>query len=208
MSILNLLTLDPKTLQTYGYTLIFILNIIEGPIVTYIAAFLASQGIFNVFYIFIISLLGNFISDIGAFLLGRFGKNTFLYKYISKPKHHLLKGLKKHLEKNTFISISLIKLINPLAGIGLVYAGTSNISFKKFLPIALIVGIPFALFFTLAGYYSGLAYSSFSHYLKLGQEAIIIILLIFILVWFLYSRFSNYLEKKLKNKINIFLYLF
>ena len=198
MNLLSLLTLDPGTLQTYGYTLIFIINIIEGPIVTYLAAFLASQGFFNVWYIFIISILGNFISDIGAFLLGRFGKNTFLYKHVSKPKHHFTRKLKKHLENNIFISISLIKLIIPLAGVGLVYAGISNISLKRFLPIVLIVGVPFALFFTLLGYYSGLAYNLFLSYLKLSQAAIIIIV-IFILIWFLYNRFSNYLEKRVED---------
>jgi membrane protein DedA with SNARE-associated domain len=202
MSVIGIFSagLSLASLQTYGYPLVFILNVLEGPIVTYFAAFAASLGVFNVFYIFLISLIGNFISDFAAFLIGKVGRKTFLHRLISKPKYVLLNSLKHHFEKNTSFSIGMIKLALPLAAPGLVFAGMSNLSFKKFTPVVLLMGIPFALFFTIAGYYSGIAYLAFANYIKIGEIAILIAAVIFILIWFAYRKFSAYVVKRVEAK--------
>ncbi len=193
------LNLNLPLFQTYGYPLILILNILEGPIVTYFAAFAASIGVFNVYYVFILSLLGNFISDTAVFLLGRFGRKTFLAKFFLKPKYKQLKKLRHHFENNMLISLSIVKLINPIATPGLAFAGMTNVSFKKFLVYVLLAGVPFAVLFTALGYYSGIAYNVFANYLKIGEIAIFIAFIIFILIFFFYKRLSAYMLKYVKS---------
>lgn len=61
------------SLQTYGYILVFGLTVIEGPIVVIIAAFLASQGIFDIYVIAILGWLGDVVGDMLFFFAGRFG---------------------------------------------------------------------------------------------------------------------------------------
>ena len=192
---------SPLTLSligSYGYFLMFILMIIEGPLITYISGFAASMGIFNVYYVFILSLLGNLISDLLWFSFGKFGNKTFLNKYTSNPKYDCILKLKNNLENNTGRCIAIIKCIMPLAGPGLVMAGMSKISFKKFTLWALILGIPFAAIFTIAGYSSGITFSVFSKYLKIGSIAIVIAVIVFILLWLLFRKLSNKLENKIK----------
>ena len=202
---MNPFTFQPSLafLQSSGYLVIFILMIVEGPLITYFAAFAASLGIFNIYIIFWLSLIGNFLSDLIFFSIGKFGNRIFLYKYLSRPKHKFLVRLKYHLEENTLRALSIMKIILPLAAPGIVILGTSKVSFRKFALLALIMGIPFSLFFTIIGFYSGVAFNSLFEYFKLGEVAILIFLLFFILIWFLYKKLSNPLARKLKKKLRL-----
>ena len=188
-------------LQSYGYPAIFILNIIEGPIITYVASFAASIGLFNIYTVFLLSLLANFLSDLMYFSIGRFGNKTLLHKYTSKFKHKILRKLRHHLEKNTFVSLILIKLMIPLAAAGLIVAGMHKISYKRFVSYIMISGIPFALFFSLIGFYSGIAFNNFSRYLKIGEVAILLAIILITLIALSYKRLSNLLAKKIESDL-------
>lgn len=61
------------SLQNYGYILVFALTVIEGPIIVIISAFLATQGIFDIFIIALLGWLGDVVGDMLFFFAGRFG---------------------------------------------------------------------------------------------------------------------------------------
>ena len=54
----------------YGYLLMFLLMLIEGPTITASAALGAALGYFNVFVVFALSFLGNFLPDMLYYMLG------------------------------------------------------------------------------------------------------------------------------------------
>ena len=88
-------------LQTSGYGIMFILMLVEGPVITYIAAFAASLGIFNVFYVLILSFFGNLVGDLIFFFIGRVGKESSVQKYVHKSINDTKMGkLKMYLERN------------------------------------------------------------------------------------------------------------
>ena len=187
-------------LQTSGYGIMFLITLVEGRIVTYIASFAASLGIFNVFIVFALSLLGNVTGDVILFYIGRFSKPTSIEKYEDKHLNSTrLNKLKLYLDKNPGKTIAVIK-ISPLLPIpGLILAGTLNIKFKDFFIYSFVVSFVFDLFLVLLGFYSGVAfltiakYAKYIEYLILGT--IILIALVFFLFRFVSKKVSNRIEK-------------
>jgi membrane protein DedA with SNARE-associated domain len=55
----------------YGYAALLPLAVIEGPAVTVFAAFLAAQGVFDVFGVYAIVVLGDLIGDVLYYAVGR-----------------------------------------------------------------------------------------------------------------------------------------
>jgi membrane-associated protein len=154
-------------LQTNGYTIMLILMILEGPIVTYVAAFAASLGVFNIYYILVLSLLGNFIGDLGAFLIGRIGKRYSVEKYVSKLiSEKRMEKIKDYLKNHTGKTLAVIKLTPPLPVPGLMLAGASGVSFKKFFIYSSIVSVIYSISMVLLGFYSGFAFNTISKYVK------------------------------------------
>ena len=65
-------------LSEYGYWIAFPLMIIEGPIVTLIASFMASMGVFDVWFVLFLSVLGDLIADIIFYGIGRWKGMLFV----------------------------------------------------------------------------------------------------------------------------------
>jgi membrane protein DedA with SNARE-associated domain len=186
-------------LQTSGYGIMFIIMLVEGPIITYIAAFAASLGIFNVFYVFILSFLGNFLGDLIFFFIGRISKESMVDEYESRSLNPTRRNkLKTYLETNPGRTIAVIKLTPFLPIPGLILAGASNIKFKKFLVYSVLVTICYSLTMVLLGFYSGLAFLTIAKYVKyieyLIGGTIILVLFVFLLFRFVSKRVSK-LEK-------------
>ena len=56
----------------YGYALLFLGAVIEGPIITILGAFLASQGSFNIFFVFLAVVIGDLAGDALYYAIGYF----------------------------------------------------------------------------------------------------------------------------------------
>jgi membrane-associated protein len=187
-------------LQTSGYGILFILMIVEGPIITYIAAFAASLGIFNIYYIFILSSLGNIVGDLIFFFIGRVSKRGTVERYLHNSLNETKMGrLKGYLERNPGKTIAVIKLTPFLPIPGLIVTGASDISLKKFILYSSIVSMIYSLSMVLLGYYSGVAFLTIAKYVKyiefLILGTIIIVIGIIFLVRFISRKVSNKIER-------------
>jgi len=187
-------------LQTTGYFILFIVMVFEGPIITYAAAFAASLGVFNIFYIFILSFLGNIVGDFIFFFIGRVGKRYVIDKYVSHwLKEKRIERIRGYLKNNPGKTIVAIKLTPPLPAPGLILAGASEISFKTFFIYSSIVSASYSLFLTILGFYSGVAFNTIANnfgYIEIIIAGVIILtILIFILTRYLSKKISNQLEK-------------
>ncbi|MEO6077795.1 MAG: VTT domain-containing protein, partial [Candidatus Andersenbacteria bacterium] len=68
-------------MRTYGYTIIFPLSIMEGPIVAVLSGFIASLGKLNIFFVFFTLLAGDIIGDTIHYIIGRWGRHSFIKKW-------------------------------------------------------------------------------------------------------------------------------
>lgn len=202
--IISFLRVDNPTgmlqfLQTSGYLIMFFIMVVEGPIITYVASFAASLGIFNIFYVAVLSFLGNVLGDLIYFYIGRAGKRLVMKRFVGKT---IGKGrmsmLMEYLKKNPGKAITIVKLTPPLPIPGLILAGTSGISLKKLLFYSSIVSAVYTVFVVFLGFYSGVAFGIIAKYVKymefLVGGTILLIICVFLLV--------KFISKKISKKIN------
>lgn len=179
-------------LLVYKYYLLLPLDIIEGPIISVVAAFLSTLGLFNIFAVYVFEIIGDLIGDIALYSLGRWGKNI-----IHKHGHHIgatkerLEYAKKYFEEHHGKALLVSKVLHGVGITGLIAAGNLHISFKRYIKTCISISLIQSLFFVLIGLFFGHAYARIGQYLNYYAAAVSVVVLgviIFLVV------------KKLKNR--------
>lgn len=184
--------------QAHGYWILFFLMVIEGPIITTIASFLSALGIFNVYAIFVLSVLGNIIGDLIWYSIGRFGRKSLIDKYFYRHRftNKAIKKIEKSLEQNSFKALLMIKVVPPLPVPGLILTGLSKLKMKKFLFASITISFFYSLLFTVLGYYLGFAFHRFSFSYLRNVESVVILLVVIGVLIFLSNKYSKKLYEK------------
>ncbi len=182
-----------------GYLLMFVLMLLEGPAVTAAGAFAAALGIFNIWTVFFLSVLGNLIPDAIYYAIGFWGREGVVEKYnrYLKINKEWLGKLEANYAKHAGKTLTAVKLIPVLATPGLIIAGIARVPLKKYVFWSLVITIPSSLLYLIIGYYFGAAYGNIVKYIKYGEYFIVIAIVFFILV----SYASKKLSKKISEKI-------
>ncbi len=144
-------------LRHYGYFVMLPLMIAEGPVVTIIAAMLASLGAFNVFIVLIFSILGDFIGDVILYGLGyRYGMGFVrrVGKYLGITEKLVLR-MEKYFLAHGGKTIFAVKSTTGLCWATFVAAGIVKMDFKKFVKFSILGGIIWSGFLVAMGYFYG-----------------------------------------------------
>jgi membrane protein DedA with SNARE-associated domain len=186
----------------HGYSLMFLLMLIEGPVVTAAAAFGAALGYFNVWIVAVLSILANLIPDAVYYALGYWGRNQLLEKYghyfgITKQRVAQVEALAKEHSGKSLIAI---KMIPFLATPGLIVIGASRMDIKKYALWCTAITIPTSLVYLVLGFYFGAAYSTIQDYLHIGIYVAIAAALIIVGLVYLQRKYSERIVKKFTKK--------
>jgi len=185
-------------LQAYGYHAIFPLMFLELTGVTYVAAFAASQGFFNIYFVWLLSVLASTLLDLMWFLIGRFGSKTSVYSYfINKIGAVKMNRIETYLIDNPAKTIAVIKLTPSLPIPGLILCGAIKVPFKKYFLYTSLIVLAYSSLLVTLGYYSGIAFEQASRYIKYGQILIALTIIIIIVAAVLLRK----AEKKISSKI-------
>ena len=188
-----------RLLQEYQFLFLFPATVIEGPIVTVVAAFLASLGTLNLVFVFLTAFAGDVTGDLIFYGLGRFGRFGVLDRYgryIGLREEHVRKA-EGYLHENSFRAVLAAKLLDVL-GLALLFGiGVLRMKFWKFILASVVISAPKTLFFVGIGYFFGGSYIAISHYLNVGGS--LLTLLIFIVVGY---RLLRFLKGKTNNVIS------
>src|SRR4030042_6455566 len=122
-------------LPYWGYPAMLLFMTLEGPVVTIIAAFLASMGYFNVFIVFGLSVAGDVIGDVILYHIGYFGGPKILPKVqrFLKIKESVVEKLKRKFHENSAKIIFYVKSTTGLSYITFITAGTLRMKLTKFI---------------------------------------------------------------------------
>jgi membrane protein DedA with SNARE-associated domain len=159
----------------HGYPLLFIVMLIEGPVVTAAAAFAAALHYMNVWIVLLLSVLANFIPDLVYYAIGYWGRENFINRY----GHYIgitperVAATEKLAEAHSGKSLFIIKMVPLLATPGLILVGATRMDLKKYALWSIAIIIPSSLIYLLVGYYFGAAYDTIEHYLNLGIYVVI-----------------------------------
>lgn len=184
-----------ELLLTYKYLIIIPLAIIEGPITSVISGFLTTLGVFNIFLVFMIMVLGDIIGDAIYYYIGYSGKNLLHYFKISEEK---IEKAKIYFQENHKKAIAGSKIMWGIGTAGLITAGLLRIPYKKYFKTCALYSLAQSLIMIILGVFFGQSYVIIGKYFDYYAAAASTIGLFIILFIF----FQNYRKSKVK-KINL-----
>ncbi len=155
-------------LSDYGYWILLPLMIVEGPIVTLIAAFMASMGIFNVYVVFFLSVLGDILADILFYGIGRW-KGMLFVKKIGRHigiTEALVMKMEEFFVNHGGKTIVAVKSTTGLCWTTFIAAGIVKMSFWKFLGYSFLGGLAWSAFLVFVGYFFGNLYEQIAEYIN------------------------------------------
>lgn len=185
-----------EKIKAGGYVVMFILMIIEWPLITLAGAALASMGFFNIFIVALLGWIGDMAGDFIFFSIGRYGIKNFTKnsKISEKNAKNFLCKLDTLVEKNLLLAIFLIKFIPYAPPIGFPYIGRSDIPFRKFIINSLVSCIPIPLFIAIIGFNIG-KITTFWNTANNFEKILSILAIIFLVVFLIFS--IKFFKKKI-----------
>jgi membrane-associated protein len=182
----------------HGYIIMFLLMLVEGPVVTASGALAAALGYFDVYLVFGVSFLANFLEDFVYYGIGRWGGYRALDKYgerlgIARTRRERAAGfIGSHLGK-WLVFIKTVPFISPA---GLALMGALGVPLRRFIWWdALIVALT-SLFFVAIGYYSGKGYDFLRGATQYGAWGLAGAFLFIILTAQLFHRLGRRLTRR------------
>jgi membrane-associated protein len=177
-------------LSFWGYPAMLALMIIEGPIVTIIAAFLSSLGYFNIGIVFALSVTGDVIGDAILYHIGYFGGEKILPKVekFLKISEATVNKLKQKFYENSGRIIFYVKSTTGLSYIAFITAGTLRMKFSKFVAYSILGGLIWSSFLVVIGYFFGYAADKISAYIKYTGIIIFVLAISVLILINLYKK--------------------
>jgi membrane protein DedA with SNARE-associated domain len=175
---------------TYRYLVLFPIVVVEGPIITIIAGFLASLDLLSIYITYVVIVFADLSGDFIYYSIGRWGRENFIDKwgkYIGLNKQKIGK-VEEHFEKHRKKTLIFGKLSHAVGMPILVAAGIAKVPIWEFLWLNFLATLPKSFIFLFIGYYFGEAYVKFDKYLDYITITTIILGLVFLLIYYSYSR--------------------
>jgi len=178
-----------QMIQTHGLWLIFGLAVIEGPIVTVIAAYVAGLSTLNIYVVFGVLVLADLVGDMILYLIGRFGRSWIPQGWQRKLgfSDQRQDRLETHFNRQGGRTLVIGKLTHSAGMFVLMASGASKMPVPRFLFYNLIATLPKTLFFLMIGYSLGYAYKSIDSYIYRVSLVILVAIVIAGVIW-IYRR--------------------
>lgn len=177
-------------LSTFGVILLFPLAVIEGPIVTVVGAYLASQGLLNLGPVIVCVILADVAGDCLLYAVG----SKFL-PYIPHSIHlrlgltsRRLEHVTQRFQKSGVKYLVAGKLTHAAGFAVLIGAGISKMRFSTFVLTNFLATIPKSLAFVALGYLLGGAHTLISQWISGVSEALFAVTCGGFLIYYLRQR--------------------
>lgn len=176
-------------MSTYGMWVLTPLAVIEGPIVTVIAGYLANRQILSLWQVIPCVIAADMLGDTLMYFLGRLALGSLGPKWrgrlglTSQRLYSLMRGFRR----NGIRILVAAKLTHAAGFAALTAAGAARMPFITFLLANTLAGIPKCLFFVALGYLFGSAYETIAKWLS-GEAALLMLVLTLGLVTFFFVR--------------------
>lgn len=148
----------------HGYWFMFIVAVIEGPILGVVCGLLIRLGYFHFWTIYLILMAGDLTGDIIWYQIGRFGVRRFIKRFghffsLDEKNVAVIEGAFRRHETKTLI-ISKITAGFGFSLITLMTAGSIGIPFKKYMTINFLGQFFWSGFVITVGYFFGQFYQT------------------------------------------------
>lgn len=174
---------------SYAETLIGPGFFIQGEFFFLPGAILSGIGVLNIWFVFLVCILGGVFGDFSSFVIGRkYGKRVISYLFKKENKYlkpHVFEKATNFFKKSGTKSIFFARFLGPISWVTPFIAGVLDVSTKDFIKYnvpGVILGIGQ---YMLAGYFLGFSYQLFLD--KLQAFILAAVTIVVILLFFLYK---------------------
>lgn len=175
---------------TYGLIVLAPVAVVEGPIVTVIASFLAAQGLLSLPGVFLCVVLADVVGDGLFYGLGRSGLGRLSPGWRQRlgltPAR--LDGLVTAFETSAARILLAGKWTHAAGFAVLVAAGAARMPLWRFLWVNLLATIPKILLFMAIGYVFGSGHAQIAGWISGGSLILTAVALLAVLFWFRYRK--------------------
>lgn len=186
-------------LMTFLETALFFGFIVPGESIVVISGLLAAKGVLDLGNVFLVAALGAVLGDQMGYLIGReFGKKL-ISKYGGRffLKKAYLSETERFFEKHGGKTVFLGRFAAWLRAMSPFVAGTSRMSYLKFLFFNAAGGLVWALGYSLVGYLVGDSWERIRHYIGVAGILSVIVLAGLFFIWRLIHREKRLLIERL-----------
>jgi membrane protein DedA with SNARE-associated domain len=190
-------------IQQHVYLFLLLLTITEGPITSFVSAWLAAQGILNIRYVVGITLLGDLIADVLRYVVGRFFYKIRFVQTIYNSTIQKKTIFSKLFARSPFLYFVLVKITPYLAMPSLISLGMKKMDFLSFLKYSFLVSCLVKIVYLGVGYFASFGISQVTQFLNGWKQIVIYVFWGILLFWGIkqgYFFLSRVLQKKLKSE--------
>ena len=174
-------------IQSHGLLILAPLALIEGPVVTVIAAYLARLGLMDLPAVVICVILADVAGDALFYALGRRMVPQRWLDRIGLTRSRLARLVRAFRAQGTRLLV-VGKLTHSAGAAVLTAAGIARMDFGKFLLVNLLASIPKSLLFVGLGWIFGSAWQRVDDWIFHGTLALSALVLLAVSLWFLRKR--------------------
>ncbi len=158
--------------QIGRYVGLFGAMLVEGPMVTIGAATASHFGHFDVYVVFVLSVLGDFGADAIYFSIGRasrYGRMQKVWRYLRRQSgYEYWQWFQEKIQHHSVAGIAVIKLTPAAPGPGLAATGAAGVPLRTFMLASLLVAVPKSAVLVAIGYFFGYALHAIQRSFHIG----------------------------------------
>lgn len=143
-------------LSAHGITLVAPLALVEGPIITVIAASLAQQAVLDIRTVLVVVVLADLLGDALLYLAGRSGGHRITR--LLRLGDARIEALSGQLRLNAGRILVGAKLTHAAGAAVLFASGTARVPFAYFMACNLLATVPKTLVFVALGWWAGASF--------------------------------------------------
>lgn len=163
-------------LAHYGYGALFLVAVAEGPIVTVIAGFLASQGVLDTALVFAVAVTADLTGDLLLYAIGRSGGTTLRAWRHEPSNRDRVAIMRRRFRAQPGKALLFGKLTHGAGFLFLLAAGAERIQPTTFLWYNLLGTLPKTAAFLALGYFAGAAYNRINSDLAAASLAVFVLI--------------------------------
>jgi membrane-associated protein len=190
-----------ETLPKYGYIIVSLLVLVEGPVVTISSSFLASFGYFNIFVLYPLIVAADVFADVLWYFVGYLGRERIINRWgrfvgLTQEKFGRLARIENKFKANQGKILFTAKITHAVGFPFLITAGILKVDLKKYILFNFLAALPKTLIFMVIGYYFGEAGEAIGKYLRYSTYIGISLFVIAVAVFFILQKYSKKLFQK------------
>ena len=182
-----------QLIETYGLLLLAPIAVLEGPIVTVVASYIAKLGYMNIGAVYVICVMADLVGDAILFWVGRYGPRMFSRKWQRRFGLNSTRRLSisQHFNSHAGKTLLLGKITHSAGAAVLLAAGVSRMKFLPFLGYNLLGTLPKTLLFVVLGYTLGHAYTTIDNYIYRISIILLLIIIVAAVFWFIRRKWRS-----------------